>query len=121
MDLSLYKKCPICRKNDDFTILNTNIVNDNVCCICLDEYDNNICQCKYCKNIYHVECIKQIKNNHNTIYVNIRNNLQEVPNNICYYLETCLCRVFHVIVFTLVSYLCMVAIIYSVAALHILY
>jgi len=100
MNLSLYKKCPLCRKEDNFIILNIKIVSNDVCCICLDHYNNKVCQCKSCKNIYHIECIKQIKND-------INNNVQQVSNvsNNISYLDTCLCKLFHVMIFSLVGYL----------------
>ena len=120
MNLSLFRKCPLCRKIKNYNIIDVKIIIDDVCSICLDDLNDNICKCNYCKNVFHIECIKQIKHN-NSNNIEINNNIEDVPNNICNYLKICLCKLIHIIVYVIIFCLFVIAFIYSLSVFHFLY
>jgi hypothetical protein len=121
MTYSLIKKCPLCREVESYIIINKsiNLINtiDNNCCICFDEFDNNICQCPNCKNIFHTECIESIISNTNNYPNTSLSSLCDILHIIFY----CLCEVLHIICICFFVYLFMIIIFYIIINLHLLY
>ena len=122
MNLSLYKICPLCRRQNYFNIIDIEIINNDECIICYDNLDTNICQCKTCKNIFHIECIKQIKNNNENLieiqtdFENL-NNIENISNNIC----NNLCKLIICIKLVILFYLLTIIIVYIFSTLHFVY
>lgn len=134
MFFSLYKKCPLCRKIEKMSniskdIIEINIFNDDICCICLENYDNNICQCNNCKNIFHINCIKNIKENNISSYdvlhinstdefINLNN---QISNNFFTKLKICIYNILYIFYIFIISYIFFVIICYIISILHLLY
>jgi len=128
--LLLERKCPLCREIKNYIKIDLEINNnDDVCCICLEEYNNYICQCNNCKNIFHINCIQNINDtstynnmqrinliiqtsDHTESYINI--NIYNRINN-CFY--DCI----YVIYYCIFIYCIFATIVYLMHILHLAY
>ena len=115
MEYLLLTKCPLCRKIEKFIKINNKINNDNICCICLEKYYDNICKCKNCNNIFHIDCMQNIYdysiNNINSEdniqiiqFTFIQSDINYIIYNYKHYLYDCIYIIYHCILLFIIIF-----------------